>query len=221
MDGNSENLGLKIDNLLSKFDQSQINLVNSIEEKINNLREEFQSTSSDVKRIKLDREFKWKREGNRDQFNFATQISEILNQSVWAIKNKKYDYALENLEEALKNLKSRIKHIKLADSSDAGWDIIKNYVQNDLVSDSDDDRKIIRAENTALRKAKRKKSQWWNKVCTAFRQTLRGTSACSCATSSSYWSHFCSVVPSLSKRAVLQAKFRGLSWVWKLHPLEA
>ena len=25
MDGNSENLGLKIDNLLSKFDQSQIN----------------------------------------------------------------------------------------------------------------------------------------------------------------------------------------------------
>ena len=129
MDANSENLGLKIDNLLSKFDQSQINLVNSIEEKINNLREEFQSTSSDVKRIKLDREFKWKREGNRDQFNFATQISEILNQSVWAIKNKKYDYALENLEEALKNLKSRIKHIKLADSSDAGWDIIKNYVQ--------------------------------------------------------------------------------------------
>ena len=125
MDGNSENLGLKIDNLLSKFDQSQINLVNSIEEKINNLREEFQSTSSDVKRIKLDREFRWKREGNRDQFNFATQISEILNQSVWAIKNKKYDYALENLEEALKNLKSRIKHIKLADSSDAGWDIIK------------------------------------------------------------------------------------------------
>ena len=67
MDGNSENLGLKIDNLLSKFDQSQINLVNSIEAKINNLREEFQSTSSDVKRIKLDREFKWKREGNRDQ----------------------------------------------------------------------------------------------------------------------------------------------------------
>ena len=158
MDANSENLGLKIDNLLSKFDQSQINLVNSIEEKINNLREEFQSTSSDVKRIKLDREFKWKREGNRDQFNFATQISEILNQSVWAIKNKKYDYALENLEEALKNLKSRIKHIKLADSSDAGWDIIKNYVQNDLASDSDDDRKIIRAVNTALRKAKRKKA---------------------------------------------------------------
>ena len=76
---------------------------------------------------------------------------------VWAIKNKKYDYALENLEEALKNLKSRIKHIKLADSSDAGWDIIKNNVQNDLASDSDDDRKIIRAENTALRKAKRKK----------------------------------------------------------------
>ena len=37
MDGNSQNLGLKIDNLLSKFDQSQINLVNSIEEKINNL----------------------------------------------------------------------------------------------------------------------------------------------------------------------------------------
>ena len=37
MDGNSENLGLKIDNLQSKFDQSQINLVNSIEEKINNL----------------------------------------------------------------------------------------------------------------------------------------------------------------------------------------
>ena len=59
MDGNSENLGLKIDNLLSQFDQSQINLVNSIEEKINNLREEFQSTSTDVKRFKLDREFRW------------------------------------------------------------------------------------------------------------------------------------------------------------------
>ena len=45
------------------------------------------------------------------------------------------------------------KHILLADKSDFGWSLIREYKRNDLPEDSDDDRKIIRAEARARTQA--------------------------------------------------------------------
>ena len=45
----------------------------------------------------------------------------------------------------------RQKHILLADKSDFGWSLIREYKRNDLAEDSDDEKKIIRAEARAPR----------------------------------------------------------------------
>ena len=58
------------------------------------------------------------------------------------------------LEEALKEVKKRNKLIKLADKSEAGWLAIDEYIADDLASDSDDDKKIRKAQARAVAKKK-------------------------------------------------------------------
>ncbi|CAG2192760.1 unnamed protein product [Mytilus edulis] len=53
-------------------------------------------------------------------------------------------------------LKQRNKVIKIADTSDGRWDTDRQYEANPIASDSEDESKIIRAENRATRKKKAK-----------------------------------------------------------------
>ena len=69
------------------------------------------------------------------------------------------DSAKENLSKAKKAIEARIKLIKLADKSDNGWSTANEYVTDDLAENSDDDKKIRRAEARA--EQKRKKSRVW------------------------------------------------------------
>jgi hypothetical protein len=51
-------------------------------------------------------------------------------------------------------VKNRQKVIKLADSSQLGWKVVKEYESNPIAEDSDDEKKMYRAQMTAERKAK-------------------------------------------------------------------
>ena len=44
--------------------------------------------------------------------------------------------------------------IKLADRSEAGWLVVEEYESDELAEDSEDDKKIRRAEDKAARKKK-------------------------------------------------------------------
>ena len=56
-------------------------------------------------------------------------------------------------------LAERQKHILLADKSDYGWMVIQEYEKNDLADDSDDEKKIIRAEARARTKQNSQKAK--------------------------------------------------------------
>ena len=61
-------------------------------------------------------------------------------------------HARETITEVIEKIKTRNKHIKIADGSDGGWETVRQYQSGPVASDSDDESKINKAENSALRK---------------------------------------------------------------------
>ena len=56
-------------------------------------------------------------------------------------------------------MKNRQKLIKLADYFDAGWRVVDEYVSNPLAEDSDDEKKIYKAQTRAESKLKKEKAK--------------------------------------------------------------
>lgn len=60
----------------------------------------------------------------------------------------------------LEDINARNKLIKLADTSECGWDTANCYMTNSLASDSDDEKKINKAEVRTLKKKKEKQANF-------------------------------------------------------------
>lgn len=62
--------------------------------------------------------------------------------------------AKELLKEGEELIKDRQKQIKIADRSEFGWVTVDEYVEDELAEDSDDEKRLFRAEGRAKRKIK-------------------------------------------------------------------
>ena len=108
--------------------QSQLKLLfeelKSQRGELSSLREDVQgnafSVSSEVKRLKTEKDIKWAHIGNRVQFEFNSEVEELLSQIDWALQHGKSEYASEVLEEAQEKIRERNKLIRIADSSEGG-----------------------------------------------------------------------------------------------------
>ena len=60
----------------------------------------------------------------------------------------------QKISEGYELIKQRQKLIKLADSSVAGWRVVDEYVKNPIASDSEDEKRISKAQTRAERKVK-------------------------------------------------------------------
>lgn len=135
--------------------------------------------------MKIDKGIVWKNSGNKDQFEHNEKVSDTLTQALWALNNEKFEYCKELIGEANELCQKRNKLVKMADASSCGWNTVKNYVSNPLADDSDDEKRINKAENKALKekkerqKGKNSKNNFSNDVrsCAPFtfpRQPFRG-----------------------------------------------
>lgn len=98
-----------------------------------------------------------KKKGNQAQADHASQLLDLIKRADDLIKDDDKEGARGKLKLAKKELDKRIKLIKLADKSEFGWDFVNEYVSDELASDSEDEKRMRRAENQA--QAKRKKKQ--------------------------------------------------------------
>ena len=86
--------------------------------------------SSQVKKLKTEQEYTWKRTGNKILFCFNSELQDNIKQSLWALENDKIEYLHELLTETDSKLKQRNKFIKIADSSEGGWETVRQYESN-------------------------------------------------------------------------------------------
>ena len=120
-------------------------------------------------------ELSLKRPANRDQYRFCRSISTLAEKALSCfdvngdlIKTGGASLAVRDLIQSVVELSGkRQKNIRLADRSDAGWDLVAHYEADPIAADSDDEKRIKSAEKSALaarskkhlmEKAKRAKS---------------------------------------------------------------
>ena len=98
----------------------------------------------------------FRNEGNKDQYKHQKAIWENMEDVGKAIKRKDMDKAENLINEGKKLVLKRIKLIKPADRED--WGTVKEYVSDDLASDTEDEKALAKAiKSAAAKKEKRKR----------------------------------------------------------------
>ena len=103
-------------------------------------------------------------------------------------ENSNHVQAREFASRALASIQKRQKLIKLADKSEAGWLAVDEYESDELADDSEDDKKIRRAQDKAVRKkkqlllsrSKRQRTSSQNPGRPEDRQLFRGNASNAC-----------------------------------------
>ena len=57
----------------------------------------------------------------------------------------------------MSSIQDRQKLIRIADRSDFGWDVVQEYQADELAADSDDEKKLSKAEKAAEQKSQKRK----------------------------------------------------------------
>ena len=99
----------------------------------------------------------FKKKGNEVQYSFNLAIEDSISTAKAELEKIKPSDASEAeamkkaLDEGIKALEKRQKHILVADSSEFGWTTVQHYDNHPLVADFDDEKRLEKAEKEAER----------------------------------------------------------------------
>ena len=105
-----------------------------------------------VKKLRLDSKPSFKKKGNERQFFFNEQVRDKLVDSVSNALEQRppaVEKAKTLIKEGEKLIDTRQKHIKIADRSEFGWATVAEYEEDELADNSDDEKRLFRAEGSA------------------------------------------------------------------------
>ena len=108
--------------------------------------ESCSNTDSVAKKLKEEPKITFRFEGNKKQFQFNSDLAAKVKSASVALGKRKLDLVKTHLEELDSDVKKRNKLIRLADKSAAGWDLVNEYLSDELASGSEDEKRIRRAE---------------------------------------------------------------------------
>ena len=111
---------------------------------------------SEEKRSRASKDtYVYRKKGNRLQAEFNEDVCNRLYKLYDYIKSGSVRRSKNLVTDLICDVEKRIKCIRLADKSPAGWATVDEYLTDALASDSEDDRKMQRAEKRALDKKKK------------------------------------------------------------------
>ena len=130
---------------------------------LRSLKKEIKTSSKEtvdsVRYIKKEKDsYLFKKRGHRMQYEFnedVTAKAENVLKKIPVAEGAKASLvnAKELLQQGMSLLGKRQKHIKMADQSEQGWAVVQEYEADALVNNSDNEKKIEKAEKAAERKA--------------------------------------------------------------------
>ena len=159
----------KLQELMDAIQSAQRELKADFSEQISQLKKEVtagqESSSQEVVKKLNKRTYQFQRKGNEAQYCFNSSVEDHLEaakkelakltpegeQQTATVKKLK-----TCLDEGIKAIEVCQKHIKIADRSDLGWAVVAAYEDDELASDSEDEKRIYKAEREAKRLSKRK-----------------------------------------------------------------
>ena len=113
----------------------------------------------EIKKLKFEEPHRFKKKANEDQFRSNSKLTDVLDEAKSLCSTQILDKVKKSLEKGENLLAEMQKDILLADRSDYGWMVIQEYKKDDLADDSDDEKKIIRAEARARTKQNSQKAK--------------------------------------------------------------
>ena len=128
------------------------------------------TTVKGVKRVQRDKPYAYRKKGNEEQAASIKRVTDVIAEAEAEFSELSTGAtfpAVERpqhmLEQGAKIVAEWLNLIKIADRSEFGWGIVPEYTADELADDSDDEKRLERAENTAERKAgkRRRKVLTW------------------------------------------------------------
>ena len=136
-------------------------------EELRSVRQGQEETALRIERNARKDTYSFKRRGNELQYRFNAEVADkvaaaaatsIEKVETTSIRSKELlDRAARDLRKGNALLAHRQKIIKLADRSESGWAAVDEYEGDDLAEDSDDEKRMEKAENRAERKLAKKR----------------------------------------------------------------
>lgn len=148
--------------LMSAISASQTRMDEKLEQFQDEIRHgQEEAASRALKRARYDKPYTFRKRGNEEQANFNAKVDEAFAQAesdLSAVEHSSSSTgAVQRIKEAIKKgrslLEERQKLIRLADRSEHGWGVVDEYTADDLAEESNDEKRIEKAERAAERKA--------------------------------------------------------------------
>ena len=146
-----------VESTVTKKENLLASMKSLLDDSLNELKRSHADTADShlkvIKKLKFNMPHWFKKRGNENPYRFNLKVSDAIEEAKDACSTRQFDKVHASLEKGEKLLTERRKHILLA-YKDFGWSLIREYEHNDLAEDSDDKKKIIRAEARARTRAK-------------------------------------------------------------------
>ncbi|XP_052238527.1 uncharacterized protein LOC127849815 [Dreissena polymorpha] len=101
----------------------------------------------------------FKRKSSEEQFKHNAKVNLALEEVESSLSNRNIEETRNKIAEVKAMVAHRQKLIRLADESELGWRFVSEYESNPLASDSEDEKRMYRAEARANKKLKAEKSK--------------------------------------------------------------
>ena len=162
----------RLDELITEVRDSRRamkNQIKGIQDEIKRNKEEVAETVA--KKVKRSMLPDYRRKGNGKHYKFNEEVSEKIQKAdtelqaiVVPAEAEAVNVPVAVLEktkrairEGISSIQDRQKLIRIADRSDFGWDVVNEYEADELAADSEDEKKISKAEKAAEQKCQKKK----------------------------------------------------------------